>query len=75
MGKGRSKESITIDRVDNNKGYVAGNIQPLSNSSNSAKGTRPMNKRFLHYDWESRTAIVRKRDLTITNSPFLEEAA
>lgn len=45
-GKGRSKDSYTIDRIDNTKGYVIGNIRVISKSENSKKGT----KRLI-YDW------------------------
>lgn len=38
---GRKKESLHIDRIDVNKGYVAGNIQVLSNSEN-------IKKRYIH---------------------------
>lgn len=37
-GKGSSRLSLSVDRIDHNKGYVAGNIQVLSLSENGAKG-------------------------------------
>lgn len=52
-GKGRKKKSFTIDRIDNAKGYVPGNLQKLTKSENSKKHTKT-----LMYDWETKTAIV-----------------
>lgn len=52
-GKGRRKKSYTIDRIDNSKGYVPGNIQMLTKSENSRKSSKK-----LVYDWETKTAIV-----------------
>lgn len=37
IGKGRSKDSYTIDRIDTEKGYSIDNIQILSNSENVRK--------------------------------------
>src|SRR5271157_1933065 len=39
-GRGKSKDSFTIDRIINSKGYYLGNIQVLSLSKNSKKGTK-----------------------------------
>lgn len=52
-GKGRSKESYTVDCIDPKLGYIEGNIQCLLKSENSSKGTK-----VLHYDWHSKTATV-----------------
>jgi len=35
---GTSASSLTVDRRDHKKGYVVGNIRPLSHSENSRKG-------------------------------------
>lgn len=35
--KGRMKKSLTIDRIDNEKGYEEGNLQLLTNSANISK--------------------------------------
>lgn len=48
---GRKGTSYTIDRIKNEKGYVPGNIQVLTLSQNSSKGTR-----VLSYDWYHKTA-------------------
>jgi hypothetical protein len=55
-GKGRTKESYTIDREKNHLGYVPGNLRVLTNSENARKVNR-----VLMYDWQSRTAMVVSR--------------
>lgn len=45
LGRGRTKECLSIDRIDNNKGYETGNLQTLTVSENSRKRT-------LKFDWE-----------------------
>jgi len=47
---GRSANSYSIDRIDNNKGYIPGNIQVLTVAQNASKGTR-----VLSYDWYHKT--------------------
>jgi len=37
FGKGRSRNSYTIDRIDPTKGYIEGNIQVLENHENVKK--------------------------------------
>jgi len=37
IGKGQSPYSISIDRIDNTKGYVKGNIQVVSKKANAMK--------------------------------------
>jgi hypothetical protein len=55
-GKGIMKESYSIDRIDNEKGYQLGNIQILTNSQNAKKHTKK-----LEYDWaESKEFFVRQ---------------
>jgi len=41
-GKGRSRTSFTVDCIINAFGYVPGNIQSLSRSDNSRKGTKTL---------------------------------
>lgn len=53
-GKGRTKDSFSIDCIDPTKGYVVGNLQILSISNNSKKSNR------LIYDWQMKTATVIK---------------
>lgn len=52
LGKGRTKVSFTVDRMENDKGYEIGNIRVLSKSENSSKGTKS-----LIYDWETGHAV------------------
>lgn len=52
-GKGRSAESYTIDRIDNDKGYSIDNIQVLTKRDNVIK-------MHLSYDWQTKTATVLK---------------
>lgn len=52
-GKGRSKKSYSIDRIDNTRGYAANNIQVLTKSNNSKKSNK-----VLHYDYRTNTATV-----------------
>lgn len=54
-GKGKSKESYSIDRVDNTKGYTIDNIRVITLSENSKKKTK-----ILEYDYESGYAEVRQ---------------
>lgn len=54
-GKGRTKTSLSIDRMINELGYVAGNIAPLPLGLNSKKKTKS-----LIYDWRDGYAKVVK---------------
>jgi len=42
-GKGKKAESYSVDRIDNLKGYTKNNIQMLTLSENSRKGTKVLN--------------------------------
>lgn len=59
-GKRNHKNSYTVDRIDNEKGYTISNIQRLTRSENSKKGTK-----ILDYDPLTKTAryIEMKEDL------------
>lgn len=61
-GKGRSKLSYTLDRIDDedpNIGYVKSNIRVITKSANSQKEQeKRRRKKILHYDWETKTANV-----------------
>jgi spore cortex formation protein SpoVR/YcgB (stage V sporulation) len=54
-GKGRTKESYSIDCIINEPGYVRGNLQRLTVSENSKKGCK-----VLDYDWQNGKALVHK---------------
>ena len=53
QGKGKTKESFSIDRINNDEGYHIGNIRILTLSNNSRKGNK-----ILHYDWQTKEAFV-----------------
>lgn len=53
VGKGRTKESYHVDRKDESKGYIPGNLQVLTNSENV--------KKFLNYSWETKQGYVTKK--------------
>jgi hypothetical protein len=50
-GKGRTKDSFSIDRRENWRGYVLDNIRILTVGANSRK-------KKLDYDWETKQAVV-----------------
>jgi hypothetical protein len=52
-GKGRTKDSFTIDRRRNDEGYSVENIQIMTLSENSTK------RMIVDYDWESRVMRYR----------------
>jgi hypothetical protein len=52
-GKGRTKESFTIDCIINDLGYVEGNIRILPLVDNARKGVK-----MLSYDWQTNYATV-----------------
>lgn len=64
-GRGRTKESYSIDRIDNNKGYTADNIRVLTVSENARKHTKVLN-----YDWQTQTATVRAQNSEALDGPF-----
>lgn len=41
-GKGKLKNSLTIDRIDNSKGYTYSNIRVITLQQNASKGTTPI---------------------------------
>lgn len=53
VGKGRSKTSLSIDRVENSIGYVLSNLKILTVSDNARKGAK-----VLEYDYVTRQATV-----------------
>lgn len=54
-GKGKTRESLSIDRIDNTKGYTESNIRVLTLSENSAKGKKTLNA---YYDYIERKVIA-----------------
>lgn len=56
-GKGRTRESYSIDCVINELGYVQGNLKVRPLGLNAAKGTKPLTKRLV-YDYQTKYARV-----------------
>ena len=64
-GKGKTADSYHVDRIDEALGYVPGNLQVLTNRENF--------KKYLVYDYQTRTGIVRqtgRRAADGENLPF-----
>lgn len=61
-GKGRTKTSYSIDRIDNTKGYTLDNIRILTVSENARKGDKN-----LVYDWFTGYASVVSNHIIITS--------
>ena len=55
-GKGRRSDGFSIDRINNDKGYIPGNLQVLSFIDNCKKGV----KKMLVYDWRTKYGTVIK---------------
>lgn len=53
QGKGKSKTSFSIDRIDNWQGYTVSNIRVITLAENSSKGAKT-----LVYDWQNKYATV-----------------
>jgi len=60
-GKGRTRNSYSIDRIDSEKRYNIDNIQILTVSENSRK------QKYLKYDYETKEAIVETLNPPIIN--------
>ena len=54
-GAGGNENSPSLDRIDNTKGYIKGNIQVISNKANSMKFTATPEELLLFADWIYRT--------------------
>ncbi len=53
--KGNGAHCLTVDRIDNSKGYCVGNIQALSRAENAIKGAKRDKIRMEKgYSWESK---------------------
>jgi hypothetical protein len=50
VGKGRRKESYTVDRIDNTKGYTVDNIRVITNSENAKKGCKRLHTEYDNYE-------------------------
>lgn len=65
-GAGRTCTSLSIDRIDPNRGYILENLQVLTVSENSKKG-----RKLLSYDYETKVATVTV--VTTTNYEVSDE--
>lgn len=52
---GAYKNSPSLDRIDNNKGYIKGNIQVVSQLANSMKGAASVEELQMFADWVNKT--------------------
>lgn len=52
-GRGKTKDSFTVDCIENDLGYVPGNIRSIPLIDNARKGVKK-----LEYDWRTNTAVV-----------------
>jgi hypothetical protein len=69
-GKGRSKNSHSVDCIIEELGYVKGNLQKLTVSQNSIK-ENARRKKVLSYDWQTKTAtVIPEIKIEQTDNPF-----
>jgi hypothetical protein len=55
--KGLGGDCLTVDRIDNLRGYVSGNIQPMTRSENSVKRCKfDAMRQSCGYVWMNRRA-------------------
>lgn len=66
--RGRKTTSYTVDRIENDKGYVVGNLQRLTLSENSSKGKR---QRKVGYDYLTGHGYIQDyHEEVFTDLPF-----
>lgn len=65
LGKGKTKTSYSIDRIDDNKGYTLDNIRILTLSENTQKEN--LRRKQLVCDWENGNRFTFKPLLTFEN--------
>lgn len=55
LGKGGKPSSYSLDRIDNTKGYIKGNVQVISHQANSMKSTATPEELLLFAKWIQET--------------------
>lgn len=69
IGKGKKKESYSIDRKDDNKGYTLSNIRILTLSENTLKENN--RRKILKYDYQTKSGRFKNLDKPDTKEvPF-----
>lgn len=54
-GSGAYRDSISLDRIDNSKGYIKGNVQVVSQLANSMKASANIEELQKFADWINQT--------------------
>ena len=54
-GAGGKDDSYSLDRIDNTKGYIKGNVQVISHKANSMKSTATADELIKFAEWIMRT--------------------
>ena len=67
IGKGKRKESYSIDRRDNTKGYTLDNIRIMTLSENSRKSTKTLEVYYCEYE-RKLIATVRSNNIELGES-------
>ncbi len=65
LGRGRTKDCYSIDRVDESRGYHADNIQKLTVGENAAKYHKQ-----IKYDYEHKIGMTVKNIIEEMKAPF-----
>lgn len=55
FGAGGKDDSYSLDRIDNTKGYIKGNVQVISHKANSMKSTATEDELIKFAEWIMRT--------------------
>jgi hypothetical protein len=63
---GAYKDSPSLDRIDNNKGYVTGNVQVISQLANAMKGAATIAELHSFADWVNKVYPREDSEITAT---------
>jgi hypothetical protein len=67
IGKGKTKNSLTLDRIDESKGYTVDNIQVMENGDNVRKS---LNYRFDRRGYPCDFHVITFRPAQTNTAPF-----